>query len=93
MPRKAKVHEEVAKSIGLLDLDRELLRELLNAIHTDIPKATNLPRFPQDDRYFIFQRTFTYAGTNHTFIVLVDDCSSPDHLLIEHVSHVAIDDI
>ena len=88
MKRKVVIPGEVSRKIRGFQLPRELLVRLLAEIHSrDFqPKQRSL----DDDRFFWYRVSLLETGQRHLFVVLVDDSTSPDHLLLVDVRYSVV---
>ncbi|GEM_PF-6926198 len=92
MPKQVKVPKSVSIGIGQLGLDRELMNGLVNIIHQGTPLADTLRRWPGDERCFSFQVPIKRDNEHHFFVLIVDDTTSPDHLIVQHIGYAHFSD-
>jgi hypothetical protein len=87
------ISKEVSSDIGKLQLGRDLTNQLLLKLHDQLPEADRTRRVPDDDRSFVSQMIVEHAGRPHFFLIVADDTTAPDHLIVETVLHVTLDDL
>lgn len=93
MPRQVVISKEVSSDIGKLQLGRDLMNRLLLKLHDELPEADRGRRVPNDNRSFVSQILLEHADRRHFFLVVADDTTAPDRLIVETVLHVTLDDL
>jgi hypothetical protein len=78
--------------IGECQLTPEGISRVLRGLHDELPQQYGRfqPfRHPEDERLFFFFDAFGDGNLMHTFTFHIDDCTSPDHLLVTDLEHSA----
>ena len=92
MKRKLRVPDSFVKKLGrLLGPDRELKNTVLTKIQDGVPDADRTDRDERDNRFFVHQIPIRRDQERHLFLVIVDDTTSPDDLILEDIVHVFVD--
>lgn len=81
---------DILRRIRDCRLSREGLVRLFAGLHGELTQRYERYsglRHPDDDRLFFFFDAFTDQRKMHTFTFHVDDCTSPEHLIIADLEH------
>ena len=89
--RKVLLEKSVVATIGQFGLDRQVTVALLNELHTVLAQLPRTNRVPGDDRYFSCRLVVHGTFHEHYFPMLVDDTTSPDHLIVGSIGHATRD--
>ncbi|MFO0929790.1 MAG: hypothetical protein U0736_22660 [Gemmataceae bacterium] len=86
--RRMLVSPQMSQSLGRL-LSREGVVRLLTGLH-DLPRQYDRfrrLRTPEDESLFLYFDAVADGGQMHTFTFLIDDSTSPDHLIVTTYEH------
>ena len=91
MKRKVIVSAPISRAIRDFGLPREILLALLAKIHNEVSAKFEDTRHQRmdDDRYYRHRMIVhdTDSSTEHLFVLVIDDSTSPDHLVIANIGH------
>lgn len=84
------VPPHISRAVGGFGLSRDVILELLVQIHEGIPRDFEASRSHrmEDARYY--QHRLVIPGKDeieHLFLIVVDDTTSPDHLVVTQIGH------
>ena len=88
MDRKTLVSPRISRAIRSFGLPRDILVELLMQIHEGIPRGYEVSRHHRvlDMRFYLHRIIIpTEDGGEFLFLVVVDDTTSPDHLIVSQI--------
>ena len=90
MKRKVLVFPPISRAIRRFGLARDVLLELLVHIHEGIPRDFESSRRHRMDDARYYQHRIVIPkedGGEHLFLVVVDDTTSPDHLVVAEIGY------
>lgn len=91
--RRTLLPPEITRIIGACQLSRAGIVRVLTGLHVELPKRYDQlrhQRHPENDGIFVVVDAIADGGRMHEFTFLIDDSSSPEHLIVadlEHDSH------
>lgn len=87
--RRTMIPPEISRMLGGF-LSRTGIVRVLAALHEELPRLYPLLqdiRHPDDERYFSYPLSVADGETVHGIYFVVDDSTSPDHLIIADFVH------
>lgn len=91
MKRKVIVPPEISRVIGGMGLPRGILIDLLIFVHSAMATAYEFFREKRDAKAARFCQyrkiLLDENGVKHRFTFIIDDTTSPDHLLVVELQH------
>lgn len=90
MNRTTVVPKPISETIRQFVLSREMVIRLLTRMHSDVPNDyLRFRHFRVKERYYRYRMVIGEANglKRHLFTFVIDDTSSPDHLIVSEIGH------